>query len=883
MLQKRPKEYAASSQHDHSVSTFSSSLEQDPKKPKFNLSDLFTQKMDFAPTLLQQPAQHTSHHTPEVKHDHIGQYENISSLHEDHHIYKIKNYLEQCNMKVKEIGSGSFGVVWKITNGCNQEKALKVSKRVTSFREALSCLQLDHENIVQVDDVHFIEGVPCIEMEYCLQSLNVFATHNTTNTNRLNEEMIMKIIQQCCSAIYYLHRKKMVHCDIKPENILIRRIDLDNGDIHVVLADFGFAKYNRSILKKDRIDGGTPQFYAPELVQHKNLCQKTEYPFTTASDVYALGITIQRLLTEEMKQSPSPFMTKILQVVECMTHHDTTIRMNILKRIAEVEWAFKEAKRTAESLNIPPSQAYELFLQALSYNDMVLYFSPFQHKAFVEECVKRNSNALEYAHPMLRDDQDVVVEAIIHNPFSIRFASERLQQELRNQVSMEFHRFFRDQPKDVLNHIFMQNVKSREELLFYTNFHPNILEHVHDENLRNDREIILKATERDSSVLKYVTNPELFRDHEIALKIIRLDPSPASNRIDPSLYEDLDFVKKAITQQFRVFQYIAPSLKRNKELVLEAIRLHGSNVFEWIPSSLIENDREVVLEAVKKGKECPEHFYHDEEILKEAIIRDCVPHAILAKADDHFAQESVKLNGMLLKHLCRFQDVGDIVLQAVTNNGRALEFASPTLRDDATIVLAAVSNNGLALKFASDRLRNDFDIVKTAILKNGFALEYASEELQNNRQLVHLDLPTLAFAYCFASEEIRSSFDITMKAIEVEGNFIRSDDIPLQLLKDERIILTLLKYSNGFLRDIPNKQLLGDRSFMEKAIQVNPYAFVASPHSINSDKELMTLALLKNPEVFKYLAYELKLDPDILKLVQPDFIQSRKENQMEHV
>ena len=77
-----------------------------------------------------------------------------------------------------------------------------------------------------------------------------------------------------------------------------------------------------------------------------------------------------------------------------------------------------------------------------------------------------------------------------------------------------------------------------------------------------------------------------------------------------------------------------------------------------------------------------------------------------------------------------------MVLAAVTQHGRALEFSSEECKDDKTMVLAAVAQDGWASLYASEELRNNKEVVLTAVAQDGEAFYFASEDLQNNAEVV---------------------------------------------------------------------------------------------------------------------------------------------------
>eukprot|EP00971_Amphidinium_carterae_P147917 2931970-Amphidinium_carterae.1 len=78
----------------------------------------------------------------------------------------------------------------------------------------------------------------------------------------------------------------------------------------------------------------------------------------------------------------------------------------------------------------------------------------------------------------------------------------------------------------------------------------------------------------------------------------------------------------------------------------------------------------------------------------------------------------------------------EVVLAAVSTNGRALAHASETMRADREIVLAAVSCGGESLQYAAEHLKHDREVVLRAVSQNAFALQSAPAELRRDREIV---------------------------------------------------------------------------------------------------------------------------------------------------
>ena len=115
--------------------------------------------------------------------------------------------------------------------------------------------------------------------------------------------------KQIASALQYAHNQGIIHRDIKPSNILLR------DDHYAYLGDFGLAKSleGGSTITQTGNLLGTPEYMAPELV---------EWPATSASDTYALGIVLYQMLTGHVPfrgDSPVSIVWKHLHTSPALT------------------------------------------------------------------------------------------------------------------------------------------------------------------------------------------------------------------------------------------------------------------------------------------------------------------------------------------------------------------------------------------------------------------------------------------------------------------------------------------------------------------------------------------------------------------------------------
>lgn len=148
------------------------------------------------------------------------------------------------------------------------------------LREAQTVARLKHPHIVRVFDFDVQDHTPYLVMDY-LPNGNVRRSH--PKGTALPLETIVSYVTQVASALQYAHDQKLIHRDVKPENMLL---DQDNS---IVLSDFGVALMAQSSrYQSTQQVAGTAAYMAPEQFQG--------HPHR-ASDQYALGIVVYEWLS----------------------------------------------------------------------------------------------------------------------------------------------------------------------------------------------------------------------------------------------------------------------------------------------------------------------------------------------------------------------------------------------------------------------------------------------------------------------------------------------------------------------------------------------------------------------------------------------------------
>ena len=148
-------------------------------------------------------------------------------------------------------------------------------------REALSATQLIHPNIVGVYDVDEEDGLQYIVMEF-IDGTDLKKYIDIQG--RVSPEKSIHIMHQVLSAVALAHKNRIIHRDIKPQNILI-----DNQD-RIKITDFGIAvALSETSITQTNTLLGSVHYLSPE--------QARGSMATSKSDIYALGVVLYELLS----------------------------------------------------------------------------------------------------------------------------------------------------------------------------------------------------------------------------------------------------------------------------------------------------------------------------------------------------------------------------------------------------------------------------------------------------------------------------------------------------------------------------------------------------------------------------------------------------------
>uniref|UniRef100_A0A7G3ADK2 Putative cyclin-dependent kinase cdk5 n=1 Tax=Lutzomyia longipalpis TaxID=7200 RepID=A0A7G3ADK2_LUTLO len=146
--------------------------------------------------------------------------------------------------RIEKIGEGTYGVVYKGKNKKTGEIVAMKKIRLevddegipsTAIREISLLKELKHENIVTLQDVLMEENRLYLIFEFLSMDLKKYMDSLPDN-KMLDDELVKSYLHQITRAILFCHRRRVLHRDLKPQNLLI------NKDGLIKIADFGLGR-----------------------------------------------------------------------------------------------------------------------------------------------------------------------------------------------------------------------------------------------------------------------------------------------------------------------------------------------------------------------------------------------------------------------------------------------------------------------------------------------------------------------------------------------------------------------------------------------------------------------------------------------------------------
>ena len=197
---------------------------------------------------------------------------------------------------IKLLGEGSFGKAYLSENLADHTQCvikqipltdLSEEEKKDTFNEVLILKKVNHSNIIKFLDV-FKTSKPIntlnIVTEYADDGdLSQKIEKLKQKKSPFTEKEILNYLTQICLALNHIHKKKIIHRDLKSGNIFLTKSGL------VKLGDFGISKGFKNTWEKAKTMVGTPYYLSPEIINGQ--------PYDSKNDIWALGVMIYEMMS----------------------------------------------------------------------------------------------------------------------------------------------------------------------------------------------------------------------------------------------------------------------------------------------------------------------------------------------------------------------------------------------------------------------------------------------------------------------------------------------------------------------------------------------------------------------------------------------------------
>ncbi len=195
----------------------------------------------------------------------------------------------------RKLGKGSFGVVYAVTRRRDpqERKRTYVMKQISmgpsrrdqeeAINECRVLAKLNHAHVVRYHESFVASGNRlCIVMEYAPKG-TVHSLVQGAKPKTLSEDVVWRLTLQSALGLHHIHGLKILHRDIKAENIFLDK------DGNAKIGDLGVAKVMTHAVDFAKTLVGTPYYLSPELCENK--------PYNHKSDVWSLGCVVYEMMT----------------------------------------------------------------------------------------------------------------------------------------------------------------------------------------------------------------------------------------------------------------------------------------------------------------------------------------------------------------------------------------------------------------------------------------------------------------------------------------------------------------------------------------------------------------------------------------------------------
>ncbi|GJQ69397.1 Cdk2 [Trypoxylus dichotomus] len=274
-------------------------------------------------------------------------------------------------VKLKVAGSGTYGVVYKakdkITGKFVALKKIKLDNcknkgesegiPSTTIREICLLKSLHHSSIVELLDIIFTEKKGLyIVFEYLQMDLKWYLD---TTCYKLSEDLIRSYMKQLIDGVGYLHSHRILHRDLKPQNLLLD----DEG--HIKLADFGLSRSFTVPTRTYTHEVVTLWYRAPELLLGAKM-------YSTAVDIWSLGCIMAEMITKKALFPGDSEIDQLYKIFRLLGTPGEDIWPGVTA-LPDYKCSFPKwkAQSLTEAVPLPSKEAETLIKSILTYDPEV--------------------------------------------------------------------------------------------------------------------------------------------------------------------------------------------------------------------------------------------------------------------------------------------------------------------------------------------------------------------------------------------------------------------------------------------------------------------------------------------------------------------------------
>ncbi|CAJ1364639.1 unnamed protein product, partial [Effrenium voratum] len=380
---------------------------------------------------------------------------------------------------------------------------------------------------------------------------------------------------------------------------------------------------------------------------------------------------------------------------------------------------------------------------------------------------------------------------------------------------------------------------------------PQILEHS-AHWVKECRTIVLEAVKQDGQMLQH---SKLCDDHEVALAAVS-DCGLALAHVSASLRNDRQIVLAAVQEAGCALEFASGKLKNDAEVVLAAVRKDASALQH--ASRQLREDHRFLLAVIRRNSQAfsllPIQWQSSREFALEAAEQngDVLAHMPEAfQSDRDIASTAVRQNGLALRYTPSSLRDLKLVLEAVTENDAALQYAGE-FQAQREVILSAIKPEGvaLALQYASPALLHDESFLLDVVQKNPSALLHSSaESLHGCRRFILEAAHRNGSILSHASPDLQADRDVVLTAVKQHSASFMNAASGLRC--DPCFALEAVAV-NGLLLEYLSSDLCSDATIAKTAVQQNWKAIRFVPAALRSNRDLLMSAVQQNALALRY-------------------------------